>query len=99
MPGGRGQCQWVFSDPSPHSLQYLYTDTVVFMTHVYEISLEPLAQVLEEGMHAVIVLEQDEVLHPDSVSSLQGALHPRKCYTRKSPGSVSDSETLCRRSL
>ena len=71
----------------------------MLITHVYEIGPESLAQVLEEGIHVVIVLEQDEILHPNFVSSMQGALHPRKCGRLEYPLALSLTQTLCRRSL
>lgn len=44
-------------------------------THVDEVLLEPLAQILDESRFAGEVLQQDKVLDPHAVASRQGALH------------------------
>ena len=46
-----------------------------YTTHVDEVGVEPLAQVLEEGVHILVVLQQYEVLHAYAVPGMQGALH------------------------
>lgn len=45
-------------------------------THIYEVFLEPLLEVLYEGGLTGEVLEQHAVLHPHPVSVVETTLHP-----------------------
>lgn len=46
-------------------------------THIDQVLFEAFAQVLYEGRLTGVVLQQDKVLHPHSVSGCQGRLHHR----------------------
>lgn len=53
----------------------IHTEQVWHTTHIDEVLLEALAQVLYEGGLAGVVLQQDKVLHAHPVSGCQGRLH------------------------
>lgn len=44
-------------------------------THVNKVGLEPLVQVLQKGVLALIVFQQNRVLHANVISLMQRALH------------------------
>lgn len=73
------------------------TNTLITDTHVDEVLFKPFAQVLDEGRLTGVVLQEDKVLHPHSVSGCQGRLHhsPHPVTSHhlnedKEGGSVSD---------
>jgi hypothetical protein len=52
----------------------------VELTHIDEVRPEPLLQVLQKGILALVVLQQNGVLDPDMIPLVQRTLHVRAAF-------------------